>query len=264
MTVTAQAKVEVLADLELMARRVAEWIIDLANAKQGKFAICLSGGSTPQLFYRHLAEPGYRDRFPWPRAHWFWGDERFVPHDDALSNYRMVRETLLSRAPIPPANIHAIPTEGMAPDAAASVYEREIKNFYGAERLDPGRPLFDVNLLGLGEDGHTASLFPGEPILAERQRWVGAVIGARPEARITLTYPALDSSAHAAFLVAGKSKRAIFERLRRGDESLPAARIRPTGTLWLFSDKAAAGANPSRVGGDDIAHVGDTTADKAT
>jgi 6-phosphogluconolactonase len=120
MTVTSEAKVEVLEDSELMARRVAEWIIDLANAKAGNFAICLSGGSTPQLFYRHLADTGYRDRFPWPRAHWFWGDERFVPQDDALSNYRMVREALLSRAPIPPANIHAIPTEGIAPDAAAT------------------------------------------------------------------------------------------------------------------------------------------------
>lgn len=236
---------EVLDNPELMARRVAEWIIDLANAKQGKFAICLSGGSTPQLFYRHLAEPGYRDRFPWPRAHWFWGDERFVPQDDALSNYRMVHETLLSHAPIPPTNIHAIPTEAMEPDTAAAAYERELKAFYGAERFDPARPLFDVNLLGLGEDGHTASLFPGNPVLAERERWVRAVVGAKPEARITLTYPALDSSAHAAFLVTGKDKRAIFERLRRGDDSLPAAGIRPAGRLWLFCDQAASGSGKS-------------------
>ncbi len=238
---TAEAKVEVLDDPEMIARRVAEWIIDLANAKAGNFAICLSGGSTPELFYRHLAESGYRDRFPWPRAHWFWGDERFVPHDDPLSNYRMVREALLSRAPIPPANIHAISTEGIASDAAAANYERELKTFYGAERLDPSRALFDVNLLGLGSDGHTASLFPNNAALAERERWVCAVVGAKPEARITLTYPALDSSAHAAFLVSGGEKRAIFERLRRGDESLPAARLHPTGTLWMFADAAATG-----------------------
>jgi 6-phosphogluconolactonase len=241
MTVSSEAKVEVLDDPEIMARRVAEWIIGLANAKQGNVAICLSGGSTPQLFYRHLAEPGYRDRFPWSRAHWFWGDERFVPHDDALSNYRMVREALLSRAPIPLANIHPILTEGITPDAAASAYERELKSFYGAGQFDPARPLFDVNLLGLGEDGHTASLFPGNPVLTERERWVCAVAGAKPEARITLTYPALDSSANAAFLVSGEDKRAIFSRLRRGDDSLPAAGICPTGTLWLFSDKAANG-----------------------
>ncbi len=245
MTEISPAKSEALDDPEIMARRVAEWIIDLANAKQDKFGICLSGGSTPQLFYRHLAEPGYRDRFPWPRAHWFWGDERFVPQDDALSNYRMVREALLSRAPISPANIHAIPTDGIVPDAVASAYERELKKFYGAERLNPARPLFDINLLGLGEDGHTASLFPGSPVLAERTKWVSAVIGAKPEARITLTYPALNSSAHAAFLVTGKDKRAIFGRLRRGDDSLPASGIHPTGTLWLFSDKAANGSERS-------------------
>lgn len=245
MTITSGIKVQVLENPELMARRVAEWIIDLANAKQSTFAICLSGGSTPQLFYRHLADPEYRDRFPWSRTHWFWGDERFVPHDDALSNYRMVREALLSRAPVPLANIHAIPTEGMSPDAAASAYEGELKMFYGAERLDPNRPLFDVNLLGLGEDGHTASLFPGNPVLAERERWVCPVIGAKSEARITLTYPALGSSAHAAFLVTGKNKRATFERLRRGDESLPAVGIRPTGSLWLFSDAAANGSERS-------------------
>jgi 6-phosphogluconolactonase len=241
MTAAREAKVEVLADPEMMARRVAAWIVDLANAKQGTFAICLSGGSTPQLLYRHLADPDYRNQLPWSRVHWFFGDERFVAHDDALSNYRMAREALLSRAPIAAANIHAIPTERMAPDAAASAYEHELKSIYGAERLDPGRPLFDVNLLGLGEDGHTASLFPGNPVLAERERWVCAVVGAKLEARITLTYPALDSSAHAAFLVTGKGKRAIFERLRRGDNSLPAVGIRPTGTLWLFSDRAANG-----------------------
>lgn len=239
MTFTSEAKVEVLDNPELMARRVAGWIIDLANEKQGNFSICLSGGSTPELFYRHLADPDYRNRFPWSRAHWFFGDERFVPHDDALSNYRMVHEALLSRAPVPPGNIHAIPTEGMAPDTAAAAYEGELKTFYGADRLDPARPLFDVNLLGLGPDGHTASLFPGNSVLGERERWVCAVVGAKPEARITLTYPALDSSAHAAFLVTGNDKRAIFGRLRRGDASLPAAGIRPTGRLWLFADAAA-------------------------
>lgn len=242
MTSLSKAKVEILADPETMARRVAEWMIELANAKDGTFTVCLSGGSTPQTLYEYLAEPPYRDAFPWPRTHWFWGDERFVPHDDALSNYRMVREALLSRAPIPAINIHPIPTEGVSPETAASAYERELKTFYGAERLDPARSLFDVNLLGLGPDGHTASLFPDNAVLAERHKWVCAVVGAKPEARITLTYPALESSRHAAFLVAGKEKRAIFKRLRFGDDSLPAARLRPIGGLTWFLDRAAAGA----------------------
>ena len=124
---------------------------------------------------------------------------------------------------------------------AAATYERELKTFYGAERLDPARPLFDINLLGLGTDGHTASLFPGNAVLAERDKWVSAVVGAKPEARITLTYPALESSRHAAFLVAGDEKRAIFKRLRCGDDSLPAGRLHPTGTLWVFADTSATG-----------------------
>jgi 6-phosphogluconolactonase len=242
MSVDAPAKLDVFPTPEDMAQRVATWIVDLARAKEDAFAVCLSGGSTPRRLYELLAEPPYRERFPWPRTHWFWGDERFVPHGDDLSNYRMVNEALLSRAPIPAENIHAVPTEGLSPDASAAAYERTLKSFYGGDRLDPARPLFDVNLLGLGADGHTASLFPGNAALQERDKWVCAVIGAKQEARITLTYPALDSCQHAAFLVAGDEKRAILDRLRRGDQSLPAAHIRPSGTLSIFADAAAAGA----------------------
>jgi 6-phosphogluconolactonase len=231
-------RLEILSDLEAMSRRVADWILELAAAKDGVFAVCLSGGGTPQRLYELLAEPPYRDRFPWTRSHWFWGDERFVPQEDVRSNYRMAREALLSRAPIPSGNIHPIPTEGLAPQAA-SAYERTLKSFYGADRLDPARPLFDVNLLGLGSDGHTASLFPGSPVLAERDRWVAPVVGAKPEPRITLTYPALESSRHLAFLVAGKEKHTIFKRLRDADKSLPAAGVHPVGTRWMFADAAA-------------------------
>ena len=237
----SEAKIEVLSDPKVLSRRVAGWLFELAVAKEGTFAVCLSGGSTPQGLYERLAEAPYLDTFPWSRTHWFWGDERFVPHDDALSNYRMAREALLSRAPVPANNIHAIPTEGLSPEMAAAAYQSELKSFYGAERLDPRRALFDVNLLGLGPDGHTASLFPGDAVLAERDKWVAAVVGAKPEARITLTYPALESSRHAAFLVAGDAKVAIFRRLRDGDKSLPAARLHPTGTLWMFADAAAVG-----------------------
>jgi 6-phosphogluconolactonase len=244
MTGSSESNLEILADPEALARRVADWLLELATAKAGVFAVALSGGSTPRRLYEHLAGPVYREVFPWSRTHWFWGDERFVPHDDPESNYRMALEALLSRAPIPAINIHPIPTEGIGPQAAASTYERELKSFYGAERLDPVRPLFDATLLGLGPDGHTASLFPGTAVLTERDRWVAAVIGAKREARITLTYPTLESSRHAAFLVTGKEKRAIFVRLRHGDETLPAARLRPAGALWTFADAAAATSSP--------------------
>jgi 6-phosphogluconolactonase len=238
MTRPSEAKLEILVDAEALSRRVADWMLDVATAKDGVFAVALSGGSTPRRLYQILAEPRYRDGFPWSSTHWFWGDERFVPRDDALSNYRMVREALLSRAPIPTINVHPIFTEGISPEAAASAYERELKSFYGADRLDPARPLFDVTLLGLGPDGHTASLFPGTAALAERDRWVAAV-GAEAKTRITLTYPALESSRRVAFLVAGKEKRAIFDRFRRDDDNLPAAHLRPTGAWWLFADVAA-------------------------
>ena len=236
------SRLEVSSDLEALSRRVADWMLELAFAKDGIFAVCLSGGSTPRRLYECLAEAPYRDRFPWPRTHWFWGDERFVSHDSVRSNFRMANEALLSHVPIPPSNIHPIPTSGSDPAKAASDYERTLKAFYGADRLEQARPLFDVNLLGLGTNGHTASLFPGSPVLAERDRWVAAVVGETPEERITLTYPVLESSRNAAFLVAGKEKQAIFARLREADETLPAARVRPTGTLWMFADAAAAGA----------------------
>jgi 6-phosphogluconolactonase len=241
MTSLSDAKLEILADPQALSCRVADWMLGLAKAKQGAFSVVLSGGSTPRRLYQLLAESPYREVFPWDRTHWFWGDERFVPHDDALSNYRMTQEAMLSRAPVPAGNIHPIPTEGMTPEAAASAYERELKSFYGAERFDPARPLFDVVLLGLGPDGHTASLFPGSAVLLERERWVAAVVGVKSEARITLTYPALESCRNAAFLVEGEEKREIVSRIRRGDGDLPAARFQPIDALTWFLDRAAAG-----------------------
>jgi len=225
-------------DAETLAGRAAEWITDLAAASHGRFAICLSGGSTPRRLYQRLAEPPFRDRMPWQRVHWFWGDERFVPWGHPDSNYGMARAALLDHAPIPSGNIHGIATGGR-PDDAARAHERGLKAYYGAEALDPARPLFDVQLLGLGPDGHTASLFPGTAVLDERQRWVAEVVGAKPEVRITLTYPALDSSAHTAFLVAGADKREILARALAADRSLPAARVRPVGELVWFTDAAA-------------------------
>ncbi|MDT3672148.1 MAG: 6-phosphogluconolactonase [Aromatoleum sp.] len=240
MTAFSTAAVEVLANPETLARRAASWLVAAARAKQDIFAVALSGGSTPRRLYELLAAPPCRDAFPWTRTHWFWGDERFVPHDDQESNYRMVREALLARALIPAANIHPIPTEGTTPEDAAAAYEHVLQSFYGATTLVRERPLFDIVLLGLGPEGHTASLFPGTAILEERRRWVGTVVGAKPEPRITLTYPALESSREVAFLAAGEGKRAVLDRLFGGDTALPAARLRPQGTLRIFLDRDAA------------------------
>jgi len=230
---------------EALAQNVAEWLCALAQASNGEFAICLSGGSTPQRLYEVLATSAIASRFPWSRVHWFWGDERFVPPDHPDSNYRMARDALLSRVPVPADNVHAVPTEGLSPEHAADAYEATLKRYYGADELSPGRPLFDVNLLGIGDDGHTASLFPGQPALKEKQRWVVAVIGAKAEPRITLTYPALDSGREVAFLVTGAGKRDVLARVRSGDRALPAAAVRPLGRLHWFADRAASpeGAN---------------------
>jgi 6-phosphogluconolactonase len=235
---SARIKLEVLSDPDALAERVAAWLLELARAKSGAFAMALSGGSTPKALYHKLAARPYRDLFPWCRTHLFWGDERFVPHGNPLSNYRMVDEALISNVPIPAENVHAVPVEGLTPDEAARAYEGDLKAFYGAESLDLAQPLFDATLLGLGPDGHTASLFPNTDVLKDQEHWVAAVVGVKSEARITLTYPALESSRNTAFLIAGEEKRAIFARLLEGDETLPAGRLRPQGALRVFVDDA--------------------------
>jgi 6-phosphogluconolactonase len=241
MASSSEARLQIFTDAEALAHHVADWLVATAARGDRPFSIALSGGSTPRRLYELLASRPYREALPWERTHWFWGDERFVSHDDPESNYRMVREAMLTRVPVPPANVHPVPTEGLSPAEAALAYERQLKDFYGASILRPDRPLFDVTLLGLGPEGHIASLFPGTAILKERTRWVGAVIGAKPEPRITLTYPALESSRAVAFLVTGAAKRAVLEQLLRGDPELPAGQLHPVhGTLRLFVDRAAA------------------------
>lgn len=239
MTETASAENRTFENPEALAHNVADWLCGLAQASERAFAVSLSGGSTPRRLYELLATPEIAKRFPWSRTHWFWGDERFVPHDHPDSNYGMAHDAFLSRVPVPDDNIHAVPTEGLSPEQAAAAYETTLKRFYGADTLAPARPLFDVTLLGIGNNGHTASLFPGHPALQEKRRWVVAVIGAETEARITLTYPAIDSSREVAFVVTGKEKRGVVARSQAGDRALPAALVRPVGHLHWFTDRAA-------------------------
>ncbi len=240
MTAAVSAESRTFESAETLAHDVAGWLCSLAQDSNGAFAVCLSGGSTPRRLYECLAAPEIASRFPWNRAHWFWGDERFVPHDHPDSNFRMARDAFLSRVPVPDDNIHAVPTEGLSPDQAAAAYETTLKRFCGADTFAPDRPLFDVTLLGIGDDGHTASLFPGQPTLKETRRWAVAVTGAKAEARITLTYPALDSSRDVAFVVTGREKRHVVARAQAGDPMLPAAAICPVGRLHWFMDRAAA------------------------
>ena len=233
--------VQVAEDAAALAELAADWLLAQAVQKSGIFSVALSGGSTPRRLYQLLASSPRRNSFPWERTCWFWGDERFVPHDDPASNYRMVHEAMLARAPVPAANIHPMPTEGLEPEEAAAVYERTLKQFYGAQQLAADKPLFDIVLLGLGTNGHTASLFPGMKVLDEREHWVGTMTDPEAGTRLTLTYPALESSRETAFLVAGEDKRTVLRQVLDGDTSLPAARVHPQGSLRFLVDHAAAG-----------------------
>ena len=232
----------VLADAQAIAENAAERVLARIAQASGPAAICLTGGSSPQQLYRLLAREPYRSALPWDRVHWFVGDDRFVPPDDVLSNMGMARRLFLDHVNAPRENIHAIATTPATPDAAARRYEADLERFYGRDRLDPARPLFEVVLMGLGPDGHTASLFPHAPALLEEKRWVVGVDRAGFEPfvpRVTLTFPALASTREMLFLVEGEEKREILKRVLEGND-LPASRAQSDGKLTWLIDRAAA------------------------
>lgn len=241
-------QIEIRSDAASLSAALADFIIDRLGKTTGPFALNLSGGSTPKLLYESMATEPYRDRIDWARVHIFFGDERFVPMDHPDSNYKMARDALLSHVPIPAANVHPVETETGTPEDAAAAYAETLKTYYGTDTLDPAQPLFQVTLLGLGEDGHTASLFPGTAALAERGAWVTSVIGAKPEPRITMTYPILAASGVVVFLVAGAGKHDILHRVLDRDPTLPASHVEPDHDFYVFCDAAAKGnATPKAV-----------------
>jgi 6-phosphogluconolactonase len=233
-------KVIAVADPAALAKAAAERIMARIDSNPGRAAICLTGGSSPKQLYQLLASNACRSRIPWDHVHWFIGDERFVPATDPLNNMAMARQIFLDRC-APADNIHPISTDLTDPNQSARQYESELKSYYGASVLNPGRPLFDVVLMGVGPDGHTASLFPNYPALEETERWVVGVPEAHVEPfvpRVTLTLPALGSCREMLFEVSGPDKRAILTRVLDG-EDLPANRAHSMGeTTWLV-DKAA-------------------------
>jgi 6-phosphogluconolactonase len=240
MAPTDNRQVIPVADAKALARAAADRIMARIAANGDRVAICLTGGSSPKRLYQLLATEVYRSQIPWQRVHWFIGDERFVPSDDPLNNMAMARRTFLDlRAPA--ANVHPIPTDTADPEQAARRYESELQSFYGANQLDSARPLFDVVLMGVGPDGHTASLFPGYPAIDETERWVVGVPKAHVEPlvpRVTVTLPALNSCREMLFEVSGADKRAILTRVLAG-ENLPANRAHSmVETVWLV-DQAA-------------------------
>ncbi|WP_041358273.1 6-phosphogluconolactonase [Nitrobacter hamburgensis] len=238
----AERRFQMLPDAQTVAAEAAAHLIARIAGNQTRPAICLTGGSGPKALYALLGNSGYRSRIAWDRVHWFIGDERFVSADDPRNNMAAAREIFLDRC-APPDNIHPIPTDARDPDAAARLYERDLQAFYGARRLDAGRPLFDLVLMGLGPDGHTASLFPGDTALTETERWVIGVDHAHVEPfvpRVTLTLPALACSREMLFLVSGEAKRDILSKVMAGAD-LPGTRARSNGVTTWLTDAAAAG-----------------------
>jgi 6-phosphogluconolactonase len=241
MNAKQQREIVVVADTAALAEAAAQRLVNRV-AQSGRTAVCLTGGSSPEGLYRLLAEEPWRGKVPWDRVHWFMGDDRFVPQSDPLSNMGMARRLFLDCVGVPRGNIHPIPTDANYPEGAANIYEDELKSFYGAERLDPARPLFDLVLMGLGPDGHTASLFPGSRALDKKNRWVLAVTKAGMEPfvpRVTLTFPALAATREMLFLVDGAGKRDVLRRVFAGDD-LPGGRAYSDGELVWLLDRAAA------------------------
>jgi 6-phosphogluconolactonase len=229
-----------VSDAAALAVAAAERLIKRIDANAGTPAICLTGGSSPKRLYELLATDSYRVRIPWARVHWFIGDDRFVPSTDPLNNTAMARAAFLD-ACAPAENVHAIRTDAASPDDAAMLYARGLQDFYGSAQLDAAKPLFDVVLLGVGPDGHVASLFPGYPGIAVTDRWVVGV----PEAhvapfvpRVSLTLPTLASCREMLFLLSGEDKRSIVGRMLAG-EDLPANRARSNFETVLLCDRAA-------------------------
>ena len=236
MAESVAAELVVAADLAALSAEAARRMTALVAAAmsgRGRCAVALAGGRTPERLYRMIARE-HRLAAPWQQVEWFWSDERCVPPEDAESNYRMARDALLAPLHIARDMAHRIRGE-QDPDAAAAAYEALLR-----DRLTAGR--FDLVLLGVGADGHTASLFPGSAALAEGERWAVAVDGGATlpvRRRITLTYPVLDQAGAVFMLVSGAAKHQAVERMLAGDRSAPAARIRPAGTLVWFMDRAA-------------------------
>jgi 6-phosphogluconolactonase len=235
--------IQVFETAEEVARAAALRFVELARAAveaEGRFSVALAGGSTPKRTYQLLASDEFKDQVDWSKVHIFFGDERCVPPDHADSNYRMADEALLSRVPVPARNVHRIMGEGDAV-ANARLYEDELQTFFAGESW----PRFNLVLLGMGDDGHTASLFPGTPALAEQSAKVVAVWVERLNAyRITLSAPTINHAAHVIFLVTGAGKADRLTQIIHAAPDtprLPAQLIQPeNGTLEWFLDRAAA------------------------
>ena len=235
--------IRVFENLQNLSQAAAAIFVEQAQQAlaKGRFSVALSGGETPRQTYELLARSPYMDEVPWHIVHFFWGDERWVPLSDPRSNARMVREVLLDHIPVPDDQIHPMYRSGMSAENGANAYDHELRQFFYGERQ-----LFDLVFLGLGKNGHTASLFPHTPVLNNRQDWVDAVcLEDQHLERVTLTPEAINRSAQVVFLVNGPSKEEVLHQVLEGPsqpDNLPAQLIQPVSNelFWLVDEAAAA------------------------
>jgi 6-phosphogluconolactonase len=236
--------------LELASKKVVDHITETAETAVGDKGFCtivLAGGKTPQLAYRLLSERIQSGQAIWQQCHFFWGDERCVDSTHADSNYFTVHKNLLSDVRISPENIHPIFTGCQTPEECAEIYEEHLRKFFQSKTPEHNIfPSFDLILLGMGADGHTASLFPGSGYLHEKEKWVTAVqegIGSPPVARITLTLPIINQAKNVLFLISGNDKKRLLDTFINtpplaNDERYPAAHVRPAGKLtWIIAEE---------------------------
>ena len=236
----------VLPTAAAVAEAAADRIVAVArNAirRRGRFRVALSGGSTPPPIYALLAAPPRVGAVDWSRVEFFWGDERAVPPDHRESNFGLAKAALLAHLPgISPAAVHRMPADAEDLDAAAARYQAELANSLGVPAQAPRPPALDLIWLGMGRDGHTASLFPGSTALAERRRWVVATWAPAPAAwRMTMTLPMINAARSVLLVATGADKAPALRAIRNGSRELPAGRVRARSTLWLV-DAPAAGA----------------------
>jgi 6-phosphogluconolactonase len=250
-TILMKPEIYHYSNTQEMSQAAAEFVCQLAEEsvkQRGRFTVALSGGNTPRMLYAYLAQAPYAHKIPWPQTHLFWGDERFIPANHPDSNFAMAAQALIKHAPIPTENVHRIITEHFTPEDAADVYQDTLRDRFEAfmSLSDEGFPVFDLILLGMGSDGHTASLFPDSPVLNEKKRWVAAtpVPNLAPQVRrITLTLPVINAARNVIFLVAGAEKQpivqAVLDAPEKARELYPAARVAPTGkVLWFLGENS--------------------------
>jgi 6-phosphogluconolactonase len=234
----------IFPNLNAASTVMAEEIVDLINSvisKKGRFMLALSGGNTPRTLYGILASE-FSNKIPWEHVHLFWGDERYVPKNHAQSNFAMAYDSFISRVNIPQGNVHRIPVENGSPEKSAELYEMLLRKMFDCSTEKNDYQSFDLILLGMGEDGHIASLFPANPVLFEKHRLVCAVSAPpemKPIHRITITFPIIDRANCVFFLISGAKKERILQLIFRKSEKAkkiyPAAMVNPRGkTLWFI------------------------------